>query len=88
MCVSREKTTFRRFVVNDAYIQKALMIDTVHDHECLIFLFGFKVQFVSNLTYLYGYILAVWWYVLRMDFMCTKSNFYICVMNIASIISL
>ena len=60
-CVSREKTTFRRFVVNDAYIQKALMIDTVHDHECLIFLFGFNVQFVSNLTYLYGYILAVWW---------------------------
>ena len=49
MCVSREKTTFRRFVVNDAYIQKPLMIDTVHDHECLIFLFGFNVQFVSNL---------------------------------------
>ena len=36
------------------------MIDTVYEHECLIFLFVFNVQFVSNLTYLYSYILAVW----------------------------
>ena len=35
------------------------MIDTVHEYDCLIFLFGFNVQFVGNLTYLYSYILAV-----------------------------
>ena len=35
------------------------MIDNVHDHKCLIFLLGVNVQFVSNLTYLYSYILAV-----------------------------
>ena len=33
----------------DAHIQKAIMIDTVHEYECLIFLFGLNVQFVSNL---------------------------------------
>ena len=49
------------------------MIDMVHEHECLIFLFWFNVQFVSNLIYLYSYILAVSWYVLRVDFMCPKS---------------
>ena len=30
------------------------MIDNVRDHECLVFLFGLNVQFVSNLTYLYS----------------------------------
>ena len=37
------------------------MIGTVHAHECLIFMFVLNVQFVSNLTYFYSYILAVWW---------------------------
>ena len=37
-------------VVNDTYIQNAIMIDTIHEHVCLIFLFGFNIQFVSNLT--------------------------------------
>ena len=37
------------------------MIDTVYEHECPIFLFGFNIQFASNLTYLSSYILAVWW---------------------------
>ena len=55
------------------YIQKVIMIDMSHEHECLIILFGFNVQFVSNLIYLYSYILAVSWYVLRVDFMCPKS---------------
>ena len=64
------------------------MIDTVHDYECLIFLFGFNVQFVGNFTYLYSYILAVWWYVLRVEFMCPKPYFYICVISLVSIISL
>ena len=35
------------------------MIDTVHEHGCLTYLFGFIAQFVSNLTYLYSYILPV-----------------------------
>ena len=48
-------------------IQKSVMIDTVHEHDCLIFLFGFNVQFVGNLTYLYSYIPAVWWNVLLVD---------------------
>ena len=62
------------------------MIDTVHEHEYLIFLFGFNVQFVSNLTCLYSYVLAVWWQVLRVRFMCPKPYFYICVIRITSII--
>ena len=55
------------------------MIDTVHEHECLIFLFGFNVQFISSLTYSHSYVLAVCWYVLRVDFMCPTPYFYICV---------
>ena len=31
-CVSRQKTTFRRLVVNDVWVQKAIMIDTIHEH--------------------------------------------------------
>ena len=58
--VSRQKSTFLCLVVNDASIQKTIMIDTVHEHECLIFLSGFNVHFVSNLTYLHSYILVVW----------------------------
>ena len=46
------------------------MIETVHEHECLVFLFGINAHIVSNLTYFYSYILAEWWYVLRVDFMC------------------
>ena len=64
------------------------MTDTVHEHDCLIFLFGFNVQFASNVTYLYSYILAVQWQDLRVDFMFPKPYFYICVIGIASIISL
>ena len=64
------------------------MIDAVHEHKCLIFLFGFNVQFVTNVTYLYSYISDVWWNVLRVDFLCPKPYFYISVINIASIISL
>ena len=45
--------------MNDAEIQKAIMIDTFHEDECLIFLFGFNVQFVSNLIYLYRHVLAM-----------------------------
>ena len=45
--------------------KKVIIIDLVHEHECLIFLFGFNVQFVSNWTYLHSYILAVWCEVLR-----------------------
>ena len=52
------------------------MIDTVHEHECLIFLLGFTVQFAGNLTYLDSYILAVWWQVLHVDFICPKPYFY------------
>ena len=37
------------------------MIDAVHEHEWLVFLFRVNVQFAINLTYLYSYILAVWW---------------------------
>ena len=40
--------------MNDAKIQKAIMIDTVHEHEFLIFLFGFNVHVVSKVTYLYS----------------------------------
>ena len=58
--MSRQKTTFRRFIVYDAQIQKAVMIDTVDEDECLVFWFGFNVQYVSNLTHLYS-ILAVRW---------------------------
>ena len=65
-----------------------MMIDTVHEHECLIFLLAFNVLFISSLTYVYSYILAVWWYVLCVDFMRPKPYFYICVISIASIISL
>ena len=53
----RQKTTLRRLVVDDAQIH--IMIDTGHEHECLIFLLVFKVQFAGNLIYLYSYILAV-----------------------------
>ena len=60
------------------------MIDTVHEHECLIFLPGFTVQFAGNLTYLYSYILAAWWQVLHVDFICPKPYFYICIIRIAS----
>ena len=31
-CVSRQKTTFRGLVVNDVWVQKAIMIDTIHEH--------------------------------------------------------
>ena len=64
------------------------MTDTVREHECLIFLFVFNVQFVSNLTYLYSYTLAVWWQILRVGFVCPKPYFCICLISIASIISL
>ena len=37
------------------------MIDTVYEHKFLIFLFGFNAQFANNLTFLYSYVLAVWW---------------------------
>ena len=58
---SRQKTYFPCLVVNDAEIQKAIIIDTVHEHECLILVFGINVQFVSNRTNLYIYILTVQW---------------------------
>ena len=74
--------------MNDEQIQKAIMTDTVHEHGCLIFLFGFNVQFDSNLSYLYSYIPTVGWKVLRAYFMCPKPCFYTSVINIASIISL
>ena len=48
------------------------MIDTVHEHECLIYFFGFNVQFVSNLTYLYSYILPS---CMVVSFAC---RFYLC----------
>ena len=31
-CLSRQKTTFRRLIVNDVWVQKAIMIDTIHEH--------------------------------------------------------
>ena len=42
VCIETE-TCFLHLVVNDAYIQKAIMMDTVHGHGRLIFLFGFNV---------------------------------------------
>ena len=60
----------------------------INSKSYLIFLFGFNVQFVSNLTYLYSSISAVWWKKLHVDFMCPKPYFYISVIKIASIILL
>ena len=41
--------------------KKLLVIDAVREHEGPSFLFEFNVQFVSNLTYLYSYMLTVCW---------------------------
>ena len=45
-CVSRHKSTFILLVMNEAYIKKAIVIDMVREHECLIFLFRFNERCV------------------------------------------
>ena len=79
-----------RKLLSFAWLWMMHMIDMVHKHGRLILLFGFNVQLDSNLTYLYSYILILWWLVLRIGFMCPKPSFYIliCVISIASMISL
>ena len=88
--VLSQKTIFLSFVVNDAYIEKDIMIDTVHAHGCLIFLFGFNFHFVSNLTCLYSYNLITYYLMVSLACIFYVSRALILCLgnNLASIFSL